>query len=159
MLSSFENTLSRLKVASRNGNKATAFCPAHDDCNNPSLSVGVGQDGKVLLHCFVGCEFEDIVAAMGLEQPDLFETRHGAGYPCIPPKRIETVKRSAAQPREDAKDIVPQIIRTPGDGGTGCTLEQYAVAKKLPVEFLRGLSLKDVTYEDLPALRIPYPDK
>ena len=158
MLSSFENMLSRLRVVFRNGNKATAFCPAHDDRNNPSLSVSVGEDGnKVLLHCFVGCEFEDIVAAIGLEQPDLFETRHGAGYPCIPPKRIETVKRSAAQPREDAKDIVPQIIRTPGDGGTGCTLEQYAAAKKLPVEFLRGLSLKDVTYEDLPALRVPYP--
>ena len=59
MLSSLENVLSRLKVAFRNGNKATAFCPAHDDRNNPSLSVGVGEDGKVLLHCFVGCKFEE----------------------------------------------------------------------------------------------------
>src|SRR5215208_5959204 len=159
MLSSFENTLSRLKVASRNGNKATAFCPAHDDRNNPSLSVSVGEDGKVLLHCFVGCKFEDVVSAMGLEQPDLFEPRHGEGSPYIPPKTLETVKHSAAKPRGDAQDTVSQVSRTPGDGGSGCTLKEYSTAKKLPVEFLRGLSLKDVTYEGRAALRIPYPDE
>src|SRR5215212_4736394 len=159
MLSSFENTLSRLKVVFRNGDKATAFCPAHDDWNKPSLSVGVGEDGRVLLHCFVGCGFEDIVAAMGLEQPDLFESCLGEGSPCIPPKTLETVKHSAAQPHGNAQDTPPQASRTPGTGITGCTLEGYAAAKKLPVEFLRRLSLKDVTYEDLPALRIPYPDE
>lgn len=31
--------------------------------------------------------------------------------------------------------------------------------KKLPEDFLRGLSLRDVTYLDKPAVRIPYPDK
>src|SRR5829696_3644809 len=159
MLSSLENVLSRLKVASRNSNKATAFCPAHDDRNKPSLSVGVGEDGKVLLHCFVGCEFENIVAGMGLEQPDLFESHHGEGPPFIPPKTLETVKHSEAKPRSDAQDTGAQAIKTPGTGGTGCTLEDYAAAKKLPVEFLRGLSLKDVTYEALPALRMPYPDE
>src|SRR5919107_1155446 len=158
MLSSFENALSRLKVVFRNGNKATAFCPAHDDRNNPSLSVGVGEDGRVLLHCFVGCKFEDIVSAMGLAQPGLFESRHGEGAPCILPNTLETVKHSVAKPRRDVKDAGPLASRTPGTGGTGCTLEDYAAAKKLPVEFLRGLSLKDVTYEDLPAVRIPYPD-
>jgi hypothetical protein len=151
--------LSRLKVASRNGNKVTAFCPAHDDRNNPSLSVGVGEDGKVLLHCFVGCEFEDIISAIGLEKPDLFEPRHGEGSPFIPPKTLETVKHSAKKPHGDAQDTTPQASRTPSDGGTGCTLEEYAAAKKLPVEFLRGLSLKDVTYEDRPAVRMPYPDE
>src|SRR5215218_1806155 len=159
MLSSLENVLSRLKVASRNGDKATAFCPAHDDRNNPSLSVGVGEDGRVLLHCFVGCEFEDIVAAMGLEQPDLFEYRNGEGDPYIPPKTLGTVKHSVAKPRGDVNDAVPQASRTPDTGGNGCTLEDFAAAKKLPVEFLRGLSLKDVTYEDRPAVRILYPDE
>src|SRR5215208_4393838 len=160
MLSSFENTLSRLKVVFRHGNKATAFCQAHDDRNNPSLSVSIGEDGnKVLLHCFVGCKFEDIISAMSQEKPDLFESRNGEGSPCIPPKTLETVTHSAAQPRSDVKDAVPQVSRKPGTSGIECTLEGYAAAKKLPVEFLRRLSLKDVTYEDLPALRIPYPDE
>ena len=34
-------------------------CPAHDD-NNPSLSIKETSDGKLLLHCFAGCSFEDI---------------------------------------------------------------------------------------------------
>jgi hypothetical protein len=38
-------------------------------------------------------------------------------------------------------------------------LNDYAAAKKVPVEFLCGLSLKDVTYMDRPAVRIPYPDR
>jgi energy-coupling factor transporter ATP-binding protein EcfA2 len=36
-----------------------ARCPAHDD-NNPSLSVTVGEDYPVLLHCHAGCEFEEV---------------------------------------------------------------------------------------------------
>jgi hypothetical protein len=31
---------------------------------NPSLSVKDGRDGKVLLHCFAGCAYDDIVAAL-----------------------------------------------------------------------------------------------
>jgi DNA-binding transcriptional ArsR family regulator len=41
----------------------------------------------------------------------------------------------------------------------GCTLEGYSKEKKLPAEFLRGLGLRDVTYMDKPAVRIPYPDE
>jgi len=48
-----------------------ALCPAHDD-NRASLSIGEGNDGRVLLHCFAGCHVADIVAATGLEMRDLF---------------------------------------------------------------------------------------
>jgi hypothetical protein len=41
----------------------------------------------------------------------------------------------------------------------GCTLEDYSEEKQLPEEFLRGLGVRDVTYLDKPAVRIPYPDK
>ncbi len=41
-----------------------ARCPAHDDAN-PSLSVTEGNDGRVLLHCFAGCTYPDIIAALG----------------------------------------------------------------------------------------------
>ncbi len=46
-------------------------CPNHDD-RNPSLSVTEGDDQRVLLHCHTGCEFDDVVAALGLEKKDLF---------------------------------------------------------------------------------------
>ncbi len=44
----------------------TACCPSHDD-QTPSLSIGLGKDGQVLLHCFVGCTYEAIVEALGLQ--------------------------------------------------------------------------------------------
>ncbi len=48
-------------------------CPAHDD-RNASLSVSVGDDGRVLLKCFAGCSTEDICTALGLKMADLFES-------------------------------------------------------------------------------------
>jgi hypothetical protein len=39
---------------------------------------------------------------------------------------------------------------------SSCTLQAYARAKRLPVEFLKGLELSDVTYSGSPATRIPY---
>jgi hypothetical protein len=49
----------------------SALCPAHDD-HTPSLMVGQGEDGKVLLHCHAGCEKPDILEAAGLTMADLF---------------------------------------------------------------------------------------
>ncbi len=40
----------------------------------------------------------------------------------------------------------------------GCTLEAYAAAKRLPVEFLRSLGLSEISYGNAPAVRIPYLD-
>ena len=45
-------------------------CPAHED-RSPSLSLGDGRDGRVLLHCFAGCSFASIVAALHLDPADL----------------------------------------------------------------------------------------
>ena len=51
--------------AKRNENGYLDVCPAHQD-RNPSLSIKVTADGKLLLHCFAGCRFEDIIHAAGL---------------------------------------------------------------------------------------------
>lgn len=47
-----------------------ALCPSHGD-RIPSLSVGRGKDGKVLLHCNAGCQFQSIIEAAGLTKSDL----------------------------------------------------------------------------------------
>jgi hypothetical protein len=57
-------TLSALAGVRRRNAGWVARCPAHDD-REPSLSVGVGGDGELLLHCFRGCAFEAVVAAFG----------------------------------------------------------------------------------------------
>ena len=47
-----------------------ARCPAHED-RSPSLSVrDTGE--RVLVHCFAGCDAEDILAAVGLHWRDLY---------------------------------------------------------------------------------------
>ena len=71
MLADFQAVLDRLDVASRNGEKAMSFCPAHDDRNNPSLSLKA-ENGRLLLHCFAGCQPHDIVTKVGLQIKDLF---------------------------------------------------------------------------------------
>ena len=57
-------------VRGRDG-KWIAKCPAHDD-RSPSLGIGVGDDGRVLIICRTGCGAADIVAAVGLTMSDLF---------------------------------------------------------------------------------------
>lgn len=46
-------------------------CPAHKD-KTPSLSVRV-KDGKLLVHCFVGCETTSVLEAVGLTWQDLYD--------------------------------------------------------------------------------------
>jgi hypothetical protein len=53
------------------GRQRDTRCPAHED-HRASLSVGTGNDGRVLLHCHAGCSAENIVAAAGLRLADLF---------------------------------------------------------------------------------------
>lgn len=47
-----------------------AQCPAHED-RSPSLSIQRNADGRVLVHCFAGCEGDDVIGALGLEWRDL----------------------------------------------------------------------------------------
>ena len=66
-----ENLLQRLeKVKGRNGSW-TARCPAHND-KGPSLAVRETQDGRVLVHCFAGCETASVLGSVGLDMTDLF---------------------------------------------------------------------------------------
>ena len=55
---------------SRTSNGWSASCPAHGD-ETPSLSIGAGDDGRVLIHCHAGCSAEQVVAAVGMSMADL----------------------------------------------------------------------------------------
>jgi hypothetical protein len=153
MLADFENVLEKLNVASRNGEKAMCFCPAHDDRNKPSLSIKA-ENGRLLLHCFAGCHPEDIVSKVGLGMQDLFA--EGGGGAFIPPNTSARLHAQSEKPHTNgqneraARDARPEH---------GCTLKDYSEQKQLPEDFLRGLGLRDVTYLDKPAVRIPYPDE
>ncbi|MDR0701226.1 MAG: hypothetical protein LBF61_02265 [Azoarcus sp.] len=79
--------LSRLEKVKRTGAGTwIARCPAHDD-RSPSLSIRETGDGRVLLHCFAGCDVSEVLSAMGLSLGDLFpdsfehSTRRGERRP------------------------------------------------------------------------------
>ena len=68
-----------------------ARCPAHDD-REPSLSVAQGDEDRILLHCFAGCDPQAICASLGLTLTDLFpeddcSSRRGS-LAALPPRRL-----------------------------------------------------------------------
>lgn len=67
-----EELLNRLEKVKPNGrNKWMACCPAHGD-KSPSLSIGVGHNGGIILNCFAGCTAQDVCIALGVEMSELF---------------------------------------------------------------------------------------
>lgn len=62
--------LSKLQKVKKTQRGWIACCPAHED-QSPSLSVAMGNDGRILLKCWTGCTFQEIVAALGFEPGDL----------------------------------------------------------------------------------------
>lgn len=69
--------LERLEgVSPRGMGQWSARCPAHSD-TSPSLSIQEAN-GKILLHCFAGCEVDSITEAMGVAMKELFtDTSNG----------------------------------------------------------------------------------
>jgi hypothetical protein len=70
---SADRVLSGLEKVRRTGpGRWSARCPAHED-RAPSLSIRETDDGRVLLHCFGGCQTEAVIGALGLEWEALME--------------------------------------------------------------------------------------
>ncbi|CCF84135.1 AAA family ATPase [Nitrolancea hollandica] len=72
-----------------NGSGFKARCPGHDD-REASLSIHEGDDERILLKCFAGCEAPDIVDALGLTMADLYPERPESsnGHRPRQPRRI-----------------------------------------------------------------------
>ena len=66
-----EKFLSRLAAVKGRSGAWTAKCPAHED-GSPSLAVREADDGRVLVHCFAGCETDSVLRAVGMDISDLF---------------------------------------------------------------------------------------
>ena len=102
------------KVHHGPGNQHTALCPAHDE-KNPSLSIGQGDDGRILLHCHAGCSLENITSALGISVSDLFPP------PTPPPSNqtYETQIEACYSYYDTNGNLVAQKVRTP-NAPKGC---------------------------------------
>jgi len=81
-----ETLLSRLDAV-RQTSPTTwrAQCPAHDS-KGLTLSVRELDDGRVLVHCFAGCDVDAVLSSVGLDVGELFPVRNGADF-CHPERR------------------------------------------------------------------------
>jgi P4 family phage/plasmid primase-like protien len=71
VLSSFRGAGRKMKPNNRGW---LVSCPGSNHANGdrkPSLSVGVGEGGKVVMNCFAGCDKADLLAVVGLTFGDL----------------------------------------------------------------------------------------
>lgn len=50
-------------------------CPVHGGNTRDSLSIKFCEDGRVLIHCFAGCEPLEILKVCGLEMIDIMPER------------------------------------------------------------------------------------
>ena len=101
-----EALLSRLERVRKTTAGWTARCPAHAD-TNPSLSVSLGDDARILLKCFAQCELTAIVAALNLEVSDLFA---GPAPAHSAPSEPEVVYDY----RDEDGQLLFQVVRAPG---------------------------------------------
>ena len=128
-----QDILSRFKSVQKENDGYRALCPAHED-KNPSLSISEGNKGGVVLRCFAGCKTDDILSAVGLKTRDLFNNTRPAKGDIYNP---------------DFNDYK----------SCGCSLQNYANAKSLPVSFLEGIDVKEKAFKGAPQLVIPYLNK
>ena len=132
--------LERAGNARKIGDGWLVSCPCADHGKgngdrNPSVTLDETEDGTALIDCKAGCDTEAVVAAWGLRMRDLF-----------PDNTAREIKVSST-PRKTTATAQP------------CTLEAYAEAKGLPVEFLQKQGLRNQKHQGEPAVRIAYRDE
>lgn len=161
-----ERVLAGLEKVRPNGDGWTARCPSHED-RNPSLSVTEGDDARCLVHCFAGCRFEEIVAALGLRPGELFAgspsngarprplSKQGPPATRLPTDALETVERLSRRKR--SREGRPELALD--TSRRSLTLQEYADAFRLDPAFLSRLGVRTGTDPTGRALvEIPYRD-
>lgn len=74
--------LSRLDAKPTGTDRWRAACPVCGERNQSTLSIGVGDNGAVLMRCFkAGCAVEQIAGALGLDLADLFPPKDSHARP------------------------------------------------------------------------------
>jgi len=69
-----QDVLEKLTRVKKSGTNWVALCPSHED-SRQSLSIAEGRDGRVLLYCFKGCTFKEIIGSLRMNAQDLFKDK------------------------------------------------------------------------------------
>ncbi len=132
-------------VQDKGNGQYMARCPAHDD-HKQSLSVKMGEK-KIVCHCMAGCEYDDILKAMGLTWKDVYKMdenapRTGKASGEKPASAHAAKPAAPAQPAQK-KAVDLNMLRVGGE---------YNVRRKNPVsgkdEWVKEAILKCYEYTD-----------
>jgi putative DNA primase/helicase len=104
--------------AKRSGAGYIALCVAHDD-RDPSLSLSLGDDGKILIRCHAGCPQGAVIDA--LRKRDLWPSRSKAKSDKSPPRFVRAYQYTDEfghllyrVARFEPKDFRPQHLSASG---------------------------------------------
>lgn len=125
-MSAAELLLARLGDPKPSGrDRWRARCPVCGGRSRSSLSIGVGAEGQVLLHCFKAeCPIESIAAAVGLDVFDLFPERGSTGAP-LPRRRL----LSAAQALDLLDSEATTVWIVASDIARGKTIDEETLKR------------------------------
>ena len=118
-MSALNTVLSRLDKVQRIGNdRYKAICPAHDD-RSPSLAIK-DDGGRLLLHCFGGCETSDVLGAIGLDFADIMPDKAMGNFkkdkkPFYAMDILSIIKFEATLTYIYASDMAKGLILTSND--------------------------------------------
>lgn len=104
--------LSHFEKVRKMGTGWQTNCPAHED-RTPSLSIGVADDGRILVKCHAGCRTEDVLAAVRLTMRDLM------------PDDTVNDDRFAARRRPAATAAKPSAKPPRVFGAMKCAINEY----------------------------------
>ena len=122
-------------------NEYQARCPAHED-KNPSLSIGVGENDKILLKCHAGCSVESIMQALELPMSALFppQTKRENSVSHVPSaprtEKNKGVKRIIYDYRSEDGALLFQVVRS--DSANGKSFYQQAPDPQKPGDYKRN---------------------
>lgn len=85
--------LSKLRNVRNTGSGWAAACPCRQDDDNPSLSIGEGDDGRVLVTCHRGvpCSVSEICSAMDISVASLYPPESRPKKPAAEEKEVLTL--------------------------------------------------------------------
>ena len=69
-----DRILGALENVRQKGDQYRAKCPVHQkpESSKRTLSIKENPDGSAMIHCFAGCDYEEVLGAIGLEKKHLF---------------------------------------------------------------------------------------
>ena len=140
-------TIAKALGGRKAGGNWMARCPAHDD-HEPSLSIAIGNEGKVLVRCYAGCTQVAVVEALKVRGLWQGWDAHQRAYRPEPHRKVDALQKAR-------RDLVVRIWRQsgpPSDSLITHYLASRGILSPLPLDLRFHPHLRHPTGAYAPAM-------